>query len=352
MKIAPILLLKDKEIIPKLEGVISELYPPSKPTTGQEKAGIHAQDFVLLGDDGVTVKVQIMDKGMHLPRNAKGQHIELACTPGDRGASGISVNLYKPENKDAVFKVCVSKYATMSLKELVHAPAAARAAQDTRRASQPTLDDHCEALEKMIERFSKFLTGKTENLAAHLGIEVASITPEDGVKIIFETADLALRAATTVYIQATKDGLIKPSSPPPAEEPPPSTVYNSPKDVPVNGQKIETKQDVLDKLLARSTLGTLHEVADAAERRMEAVTLRWEEVYDELKKFLLADFPESAIDQAHDEHRTVATRDRSIGMDSEKFYRALCSSFLSFKESVATCAEPAQTQADNDEIPF
>src|SRR5688572_10624342 len=94
MNFAEILELKNGVNIQKLEGKITAIYGKT-PTPAQKAKGIIPQDVVLQGDDGVKVRLVIMNDDMHLPPDAVGRRFVFESTPNDKGQpSGVSKNVY------------------------------------------------------------------------------------------------------------------------------------------------------------------------------------------------------------------------------------------------------------------
>ena len=353
MKLAPTLLLKDKEKVPFVEGRITEIFRPSKPSPAQEKHGIHPQDLVITGEDDVAVKIQLMSEGMHLSPKEKGNTIRISCTQGDRGPSGLTVNIYAPEGKPSQFKLIADKFASISITEAGQQKADTKA-QDVKQPgvtgrtphTKPTLLDHANCLYDLTAFFAGRLVGKGfgvgEFLKAGTDGQVDSLS--------LSLCDLALRAATTVYIQASKDGLIAPmgNEPMKAMEAAEAGV----------AQQAEKKADP-KKIIYLITKDVIDCKVDAqkADRAISANGLSWETIYDRVVQCLRGlKITQEAIDMAHDEFRAIAIKTPDIGLNEEKFYRFVCGDFATFKETCEQNCEPGPTSQgmgdSDDEIPM
>lgn len=352
MKLAPILLLRDKEKVTTIEGRITEIFRPSKPSAAQEKHGIFPQDIVILGEDDVSVKVQLMAEGMHLSPKEKGNTIKISCTQGDRGPSGLSVNIYAPEGKPSQFKLVADKFATISITESgQQKPTTTEKDKDVKQPGvtgrtpfvKPTLMDHANCLFDLTAFFAGKLLGNSVGSDA-----LMKATTEKGIDdVSISICDLALRAATTVYIQASKDGLVAPMGIEPdkvIEEAAAKAIQQAEKKA--NPEKVLylITKDVVD---SRVDL-------EKADRALASNGLSWEKVYDRVVLCLKSlKITQEAIDIAHDEFRAIAIKDPNVGLNEEKFYRLVCSDYNSFKEVAEQNCEPGPlNDASEDDIPM
>lgn len=330
MNLGEILLLKHKTLINEIKGQIVAVNKPNNPTENQAKYNIHPQDIVIEGTDGVRVTLQLTSKEMHLTPKEKGKLLTARSTPKDNGngSDGVSVNVYEPPGKDRVFKVTVNKFASVVITELSGAPASAPAQTKVDGKKREDggfirldLSDHVDALWGLTVSFNDKITG-----GAAVG----------------DDWDLAQRLATTVYIQACRDGLIRPSGAPKVPE-----VEAKPE--PKKPEPPMSREDAIGQVLTRSLTNQLK--PDDDERLLYSCGAKWSDVYDALVEHMkVQGFTQSNIDYAHDEFRSMLAR--TAGMDEEKFYRSVCSDYDTFSEYTAGPPEmtAAAAQATQDEI--
>lgn len=189
------------------------------------------------------------------------------------------------------------KYVTFRLDEPSQPAAPAsrpvQAAEPPSRQRQPSLNDHAETLIRLVGIFMEY----------------------------FNDPDLALRAATTVYIQTARDGL-----------------SFSDKSLPGKPQKAENEkaQPSKDEILARIASSIPQGKFDLpkAERAMAAHDIKWERVYDRLAEALSALFDRESVDKAHDELRDAFLGIQSGGsLNDEAFYKSACIDYSTLRDT-------------------
>lgn len=199
MNFKDILNLPDTAAVELVEGTVKGVYG-RKQTDKQKKAGIMPQDVVLIDDSGDQIRLCILNESMHLPEDAKGRIFRFECTPNEKGKpSGIFVNEYNGNKTLQVMRDAVisGDRAKPPVKQEVRQVADAPLPMEVPARRYADIKDHVAAICEMVRLVDNEMSET----------EIAK-SPD--------YSDFLVRLATTVYIQASKENLIKPSKPVPA----------------------------------------------------------------------------------------------------------------------------------------
>lgn len=342
MNFNEILLLKDKEPIDTIRGKVVGIYA-KKATPGQTKAGIAPQDVVITDSDGVKIRLTIMSEGMHLPEDAKGRTFKFESTPDEKGKpSGLAKNVYGNYNTVQVHRDAVisgDKSAPIESKPQ-RAEGYAMPPEAEAPRGRADLGDHCHTLAEII----KMMDGELEGSE----LQASENYP-----------DMLQKLATTVYIQASKEGLVKRRAQVPTvvvhmtEEaaPRPAVQEKKPEPAPA-GPRL-----TVDQIVKLAVQGELD--AATIESCDKQGGYDWEAIYDKYEAILKKDFGFQAehVNSVYDELKASFTR-RTKRFDNTAFCKCILCDCDTFKGSIADRAsrpaQPAQAAVtpETDDIPF
>lgn len=332
MKICDIALQKHGTVIESVTGRIAELFKPDAPSPKQAEKGIHSQNLVIEDDSG-KIRCQIIHAPMHLPPSCRNRVATLRSVNGEKGKMGLRVNIYEKDGKSN-FTLVIDRNATISVTEDEPAQQREQTTGDKQTKSskthaRPTAFDHEEYFKSLVQRTAEWvLPGlfSGEKRAVGMNVDQTSLA----------CLDIATRIATTVYIQVSKDNLIPVQQPVQESDPMTEPVH------PPSGEPKQPREEVIREIVGYVITSKLEK---KHAEKLEAAGVSWSEVYDELAKNLIKEYGQASVDQAHDDSRARLAEDKSVGMNEEKFYRALCRDYVAFTGLIA------QYATDNDEIP-
>lgn len=339
MTIPEILLLPHKSEIDRVAGTITAVKAPKEPSANQASHGIHTQDITVSDGSGNEIIAQIMSKDMHLPPKVRGCKILISAS--DRG-TGLSMNVYK-ENRS----LSVSKWASVQIFEADQKLESSQKTsakredkmQDKQQAAQPA---NRMTVEDLTNAFLDIMFGVSPAIASNLRESVASspLSETAALEISKATMDNARCIATTVFIEANRQGLIRPKQ------------VQAPKaDVPQESKApIANRADpavVLSKIVQSVREGNL--LIDKADDAIERNNLSWEQVYDASSAYLITLYSRETVDCVYDRMKAAMLSSGVGTMDNERFCREICNGFSTFVEEVQSFKT---TEIDPDDIPY
>ncbi len=345
MTLKQALLTADKQTIDGVSGRISKVNKPMSPTEKQAQYGIHIQEIELTDDAGASVTVQIMSKDMHLTPTAKNNNVTISSTSDGSKISGLAMSIY-----NGAKKLTLSKYGELVLTGAATPPAASADRPSAGKPNPPrgaASDPWPEpTIEDLTDTFTKIMFGVAADVGANLKECAASypdLGEECGTRLAIATLENARAITTTIFIEACKRGLIKPSAQPASQ---PQQV-EAPKAETEEVSKA-TSEQVLRRIADDAHKGTID--IDRADKALSSRGLTWEQVYDIIVVPLFAVHGRELVDSAYDSMRAAMAT--SGGLDNETFCRNVVTGWDTFVEEVQAAALKKEAPFQTDDIPY
>jgi hypothetical protein len=351
MKIREINRLKAGVTVPDFMGRVVKVYPPTEPTSGQARAGIHKQNIIVQAADGEELPVTIMKAAQHMSHEDAGKLFQFQSTTGDNGKLGgiITCEYHNERNGEDKFYVELNGQANFyAVKEDGDPkPAAARVGNAKAAAKQasgeftPSVQDHVNfytsivaAMEEAILPFSKCADAL-----------LANPTP-------------LFASATSIFIQGCQNGTFRRFVTPAQQinEPPPVGQYEKPQpQKPHDGRYNERM--LADDLHAGN--------AELDEDILDKHKLSAERVYDQLVVWWLDDGTDQPIiDACYDYLKNVMGRGGKNHVTADDVCREIIRDYAGFvalfpkaeadreKQRAAKAQPRPAPQAVSDEAEF
>lgn len=321
--------LKDKQAVPSVSGKVTAIYN-NNPTANQERVGIHPQDVVLEDESGDKMRMCIMNKGMHLPADAKGRTFTFECVMDEKGKpSGVYTNFYGTRKGVQIMKdgVISGDRSTQHKQRNEPGDEVKQVSMET-KSTRPTIGDHQAALVEILK-----------GMEVHLADTVFA-----------QDADYLTRLATTVYIQICKEGLVK------GREVVPQAIVQMSKTasnmVPAQAQRPTPK--VSDAyIVGKAVKGELK--ASEVKELHATGSYNWESLYDQFEQQLIKDgYNADTIGEVYDNLKAISSK-ASGKFDNAEFCRTVLSDPATFIDSLNGEVKPAEYREkvnDPNDIPF
>lgn len=298
--------MKDKESIPSFEGVVSLVRAP-KPeadlSDAQKNKGIHPQDIAVADDDGTVLEIQIITSKLHVPATLRGHKIRVECGNNEGQPCGLRASVYQGKCKAvissgaSITKLSSEPTETTKPKEDQVGPPKKQDPSKGQPAQGkfvlPSIRDYSHVLSSLFGEWTELL-------------KVEGIEKKDQF-------DLALRAATTVFIQVAKDGLVAPSSKKDSQE--------------------EFAKPTIQKFATQVMDGSVSPTSKDGKKLTEVVGMglfSWKELSDKVKSVYAA-----PVQKAYDDEMSkIKAMLMKRGDNADDCYKIVLMDFKTFKDKV------------------
>jgi hypothetical protein len=224
MKIAEINRLNAGVIIPDFVGRVVKVYPPTEPTQGQARAGIHKQNIIVQAANGEELSLTIMKQALHMSHEDAGKLFQFQSTKDDRDRLGglVTCSYHNDRTGEDKFYVEVNGQANfyaMKEAEEIKAVGTPRAG-NVKAAKQLVSGEFTPSVMDHVNFYTSIVTSLEEQVLA--GSRCADA-------LLANPAPL-FASATSIFIQACQNGTFRRFVTPAQQinEPPPVGQYGTP----------------------------------------------------------------------------------------------------------------------------
>jgi hypothetical protein len=323
MKIREINRLNAGVVVPDFMGRVVKVYPPTEPTSGQARAGIHKQNIIVQAADGEELSVTIMKAALHMSHEDAGKLFQFQSTKDDRDRLGgiVTCEYHNERNGDDKFYVELNGQANFfAVKEAEEIKAVGTPrAGNAKAAKQMAAGEFTPSVMDHVNFYTSIVTSLEEQVLA--GSRCADA-------ILANPAPL-FASATSIFIQGCQNGTFRRFVTPAQQINEPVGQYEKPP-VPVY-QEHQSDGRYNERMLADDLHAGNAELVD--EDIIDKHKLSAEKVYDQLVVWWLDDGTDQPIiDACYDYLKNVMSRGGKNHVTADDVCREIVRDYRGFVE--------------------